>query len=669
MSTAKIINAYQQWQAFLNEWPLEKLESLTLDEYYSISSDTGFFQWLMTHTKDIGEFNEGPLSAGIRPRPKDRANNKVADDVRTNSHYIWYAILGDTPEAAFATLKNELLNSVYAAQKGDLGSIDALKKAPGTLAWKVAFLYQDQLHPQILPFYTRKQIRRVIADGTGLKTEELHKRLISHRGDKGLLEYADELIKNKQKNLDNQTNQTLLELEDENPSLVNVLPLNQILYGPPGTGKTYSTINAALRILEPALLDDKSVTREKMIEAFHGFLKKKQIVFCTFHQSFSYEDFVEGLRAETQNGSLNYHIEDGVFKQLCIQAQRGHTQEHDPFDQAIHKLHQLLNENEGRLTMDTVKMKAFDVEYSEGPTFFIYPQSNQSLTQGYCGNMNLVRKLYQTGTKDGIYNASYVEGMLNFLKKKCGLPPYEQTQKPIGKPEKFVLIIDEINRGNISRIFGELITLIEPSKRAGAEEELCVSLPYSKELFSIPYNVYLIGTMNSADRSLAGLDIALRRRFVFQEMPPRPDLLDAVEVEGVNIGHLLRTMNERIEVLLDRDHCLGHAYFMPLQKNNTIELLASIFRNQILPLLQEYFFEDWQRIHWVLNDHRKANNDKFVYQAAQNKLALFGNVDGLPEHTRPWCINSAAFERASAYQGIINGKAIDGGVPSESDIA
>ncbi|MCC0297081.1 McrB family protein, partial [Pseudomonas aeruginosa] len=132
-----------------------------------------------------------------------------------------------------------------------------------------------------------------------------------------------------------------------------------------------------------------------------------------------------------------------------------------------------------------------------------------------------------------------------------------------------VLIIDEINRGNVSRIFGELITLIEQSKRAGAEEALSVVLPYSKQRFSVPQNVYLIGTMNTADRSLAGLDIALRRRFEFREMPPRPELLDDVRIGGLNVGQLLRTMNQRIEVLLDRDHCLGHAYFIPLKTEPT----------------------------------------------------------------------------------------------------
>lgn len=233
--------------------------------------------------------------------------------------------------------------------------------------------------------------------------------------------------------------------------------------------------------------------------------------------------------------------------------------------------------------------------------------------------------------------------------------PPAQTREP------YVLIIDEINRGNVSRVFGELITLIEPDKRDGQSEALSVCLPYSKETFSVPDNVYLIGTMNTADRSLAGLDIALRRRFSFVEMPPRPELLDNIIVKGVNIGELLQVMNERIELLLDRDHCLGHAYFMPLIKTQSLSVLGSIFRNKIIPLLQEYFFEDWQRIHWVLNDHRKPKAEhQFVQQPApQDKL--FGEGVNVNEQNRCWTINDAAFNLPEAYQGIISVNALPNG--------
>lgn len=236
-----------------------------------------------------------------------------------------------------------------------------------------------------------------------------------------------------------------------------------------------------------------------------------------------------------------------------------------------------------------------------------------------------------------------------------------QPQSPVTAPDARVLIIDEINRGNISRIFGELITLIEPSKRAGAEEALEVLLPYSKKPFSVPDNVYLIGTMNTADRSLAGLDIALRRRFTFREMPPRPDLLDGVTVDGVDVGALLRVMNQRIEVLLGRDYCLGHAYFMELQHVSDDEALVRlglIFRQKVLPLLQEYFFEDWERIGWVLNDqHAKDNGTQpFIRQPAEAEgkslQALFGSkvAGGLSE--RRWELNDEAFASIDSYRNI-----------------
>lgn len=224
-----------------------------------------------------------------------------------------------------------------------------------------------------------------------------------------------------------------------------------------------------------------------------------------------------------------------------------------------------------------------------------------------------------------------------------------------------VLIIDEINRGNISRIFGELITLLEPSKRAGNDEALSVVLPYSKENFSVPNNLYLIGTMNTVDRSLAGLDIALRRRFTFQEMPPKPELLDDIKVVEdtveLNIGQLLKVINQRIEVLLDRDHRLGHAYFMPLTTDPNLASLESIFRNQILPLLQEYFFEDWERISWVLNDQRaiEMGTEPFLRepQADYDLAALFGKAVADKLNDRRWELNPAAFHSIDSYKTIL----------------
>lgn len=355
----------------------------------------------------------------------------------------------------------------------------------------------------------------------------------------------------------------------ESPRGTHRPPLNQILFGPPGTGKTFATINKALEILDPALLAscDPAKDRARLKARFDELIKSKRIRFVTFHQSFSYEDFVEGLRADTGDvGQLQYRVEPGVFKAICDDA----------------------------------------------------------------------RGAAQVASEEGIRDGARI------------------LSKQQRQPLDHVLIIDEINRGNVSRVFGELITLIEPTKRAGAEEHLQVTLPYSKRHFDVPKNVYLIGTMNTADRSLAGMDIALRRRFHFVEMAPKPELLENIVVAGVNIGEMLKAMNRRIEVLLDRDHQLGHAWFIGLSSGPDLAPLENVFRHEILPLLQEYFFEDWQRIHWVLNDHVKPAGCRFVDSHEMDVETLFGNQMDELTAQRLWQVNDQALSNPECYRLIIN---------------
>jgi 5-methylcytosine-specific restriction protein B len=176
------------------------------------------------------------------------------------------------------------------------------------------------------------------------------------------------------------------------------------------------------------------------------------------------------------------------------------------------------------------------------------------------------------------------------------------------KIKPYVLVIDEINRGNVASIFGELITLIEPDKRAGADEELQVMLPYSKEKFSVPDNVYIIGTMNTADRSIEALDSALRRRFSFTEVKPNPSVIDEVLKEkavwsSIGLSEVLETINKRITVLIDRDHQIGHSYFLKLKTVDDVDFsqaLKAVFTENIIPLLQEYFFNDYVKIGMIL---------------------------------------------------------------------
>ena len=505
---------------------------------------------------------------------------------------------------------------------------------------------------------------------------------------------------------------------------VNGISLNSILYGPPGTGKTYQTIVEALNILDPAFLklNSNKEHRKELKDRFDYFVKEKRIRFTTFHQSYSYEDFVEGLKAEsTEDGRIIYRVVPGIFKSICDDAVTSVVSKEikvndnptiwkvsiDGSGEGASKKY-CLDHSEMRIGWgDTGDLKNTD-EKNE------YYKSLGSETQGtlnyfhdgmqigdvvlclhsrseFCA-VGIITSDYRYDKKissdinDDYFHVRDVNWICRDIKLSV-LPINGGTQftlktvypltrlswgslveylketgnikhevEDVSGPLPYVLIIDEINRGNVSRIFGELITLIESSKRSGESEALSLQLPYSKKTFRVPNNVYLIGTMNTADRSLAGLDIALRRRFVFKEMPPLPYLLKSVTVEKVlNIADMIEKMNERIKVLLDKDHCIGHAYFMSLETHNTLSNLEFIFKNQILPLLQEYFFEDWERIAWILNDHKKAKKDQFIVQSEAKLADLFGDdvAHQIGNVGKRWELNANAFSNIQSYVEII----------------
>ena len=225
------------------------------------------------------------------------------------------------------------------------------------------------------------------------------------------------------------------------------------------------------------------------------------------------------------------------------------------------------------------------------------------------------------------------------LRDFCDLPKDERQKFFNENTPKYAIFIDEINRGNISKIFGELITLIEPSKRLGADDEIMVELPYSKEKFGVPSNLYIIGTMNTADRSIALMDTALRRRFEFVEMMPEYDNLNKINIEGINIGEMLKMINERIEYLYDRDHTIGHAYFIDVADIGT---LANVFKNRILPLLQEYFYDDWEKIRLVLGDNQFIKEKKPAN-------ALFKSGTDYIDDKILYEINNEAFNNPQSY--------------------
>lgn len=447
---------------------------------------------------------------------------------------------------------------------------------------------------------------------------------------------------------------------EEEPMIDIPAATNTIFYGPPGTGKTYHIVEAAMKVAEPEFSGFNQ--REELKSAYDELVETGRIRFVTFHQSYSYEEFVEGLRANTdETGQVSYAIEAGIFKKICEDAVVGISVAQNPLEEAINSMKEWLAENDS-IELKTQRGNTFRVEYHGHTTFRAFPaDSTHEDSNGYPVSIEHIRNQYRKTNLDKIYNPSYVRAILAYLRDQYSVPDYEEMHKN-SKQENFVLVIGEINRGNISRIFGELITLIEPSKRHGQPEALSVTLPYSKESFSVPSNLHIIGTMNTADRSLAMMDTALRRRFDFKEMMPDYEILDDELVEGVCLGQLLRTMNERIEYLYDREHTLGHAFFMPVTEQESEQerfaLLGSVFKDKIIPLLEEYFFEDWEKIRLVLGDNQKKDKAlQFVKRKTINPQALFGSdyEDEVFDSTGVrYEINDDAFERAEAFQQIIS---------------
>jgi len=387
---------------------------------------------------------------------------------------------------------------------------------------------------------------------------------------------------------------TLKENNDTSSTNINEkTSLNQILYGPPGTGKTYNTINRALEIIDGEVSENRSEAKAR----FEELSSAGQIEFVTFHQSYGYEEFVEGIKANTIDGNISYDVEDGIFKKLARKSEVNYLKSLSKpvtidFNTIFKEI--IIDMMSDKLKIEMSRTYFYITEINERTIFF--EKANGGTAHSL--SIKTLHKMYDSGENSIIKGglSVYYEPLLKLLIESSR--NYRVTKEDL---KNHILIIDEINRGNISKIFGELITLIEPSKRIGADEEIRLRLPYSTDMFGVPSNLYIIGTMNTADRSIALMDTALRRRFEFVEMMPNAELLD-FEVENVNLKALLLKINARVEYFYDRDHTIGHAYFMELDENSSIDELNAVMRNKIIPLLQEYFYDDWEKIRLVLND-------------------------------------------------------------------
>ncbi|APA84067.1 AAA family ATPase [Paraburkholderia sprentiae WSM5005] len=811
------------WEAFLARWPLERLYSLTLEEYSRVKGEKAeadsFTYWIDTKTDGLGSIGRGSsFKFGIYHRSdneeKIQAKGRIYGD-----EYGWRERYGKTPVEAFKKVHDEVVKVAKAARAGQLDVVEDALLAPA-FKWKIAFLYQDRKNPTIVPIF-KIEVLRALADEKDKKYPDLYLRLLQERDNEDLVSYGQKLwrkalgerlktedalmflkerfslikepvqymagfkteagrqlglvlrgatvsifmepgnwdalapgasvresyAKNQPRISSLKANAPKLWVEfpaqkidvpsmavlsllcdaydsdasdmgiseeqtmsEMKASAVNSYPSpNKILYGPPGTGKTYSTAKLAVEICD----GHADMAREDLMARYEELRRDGRVCFVTFHQSYGYEDFVEGLRPELRDGQVSYRVRPGVFREICDAARlntlikpglsgkplkdravykmslgvAGTTEGQEVFQECIEKGYVLLGWGENvdfsecgtdeairkKITDDRPDIdrpesqaryiRVFKSELQIGD-IIVVSQGNRSfraigeVTGNYefleapvAGSFHQMRPVRWLAVLDAnravdeIYDRNFVQSSLYRLDedglKLHVLDELLRRHKSVAQP--YVLVVDEINRANLSKVFGELITLLEPDKREGSPNCLTVKLPYSGDEFRVPANLYVVGTMNTADRSIALLDTALRRRFEFEELQPDYAALSSERVEGVvDLRALLRAMNERIEYLYDRDHTIGHAYFVTVK---TLADLERVFRRKVIPLLQEYFYEDWSKVRLVLNDE-----GEFITSNTEVPKGLERLADGHDVKPR-YGVKAEAFS-ADAYLNI-----------------
>lgn len=476
-------------------------------------------------------------------------------------------------------------------------------------------------------------------------------------------------------------------------------PLNQIFYGSSGSGKTFKTISSALEIIDGFFPEDFNEAKQR----FDYYKSLGQISFITFHESYSYDEFIEGLVtiADANNiGKKEYSVKSGVFKEIANLARvellsADSRIDFDPDNEKLNYYKMTIGTNSrerddqtynyclenGYIALDMLggidysileNTKDWEQAKEEISEIYFFEQGDDSKRLGiqsifYFKNFmkrgdlifvsNDHNRITSIGRVKGIYEFIDLPGIryhhfrkVDWIIKECSIPSekfydkkfseqiiYQLNSKNInidnlanfigtngGRKRNYVLIIDEINKGDIKNIFGEALTLIEPQKRLGQDEEIKIRLPYSNDELGVPDNLYIIGTMNTSIQSDI-FDQALRRRFDFIELTINYDILK-FKIDGIEIDKLLRVINQRLEFLAGEQVKIGHSYFIELKENPSFETLKNIFKNKIIPLLQYLLNDDMEKISLVLGDNQKKKNEmKFIISEKVNSRDLFGN--------------------------------------------
>lgn len=576
---------------------------------------------------------------------------------------------------------------VYVAGSNELGKPDTIDETADEIKAKI----KDGT-------YNKVQLCKIEEWTDGITNDEIESSMIQGVGELiPYYEYVNGVLKEELENMDSsEIDAKSLETNTKK------FDKNVILYGPPGTGKTYNTAIYAVAICKGINLETvKEMPYADVMVEYEKLKKVGRIAFTTFHQSYGYEEFIEGIRpiVDKTNKDVGYTIEPGVFKKFCDNAR---TIESNGTGTSVNAQAQIWKLTIKSGDVNPIKQECFDEGNARMGFDYDAPDARAFVEDVAPGDIILSFKTRRT--IDGIavvtgeieeltskdtyqlsrkvtwlakdideditgINAGKLLHRMTFakvpnmqLKDILEIAEKYSTNdnatEVVENVEPYVFIIDEINRGNISKIFGELITLIENTKRAGMPEAASAILPYSDEPFSVPSNVYILGTMNTADRSIALMDTALRRRFQFEEMMPDSQVLrniqaDTVEIDGVtlDIADMLDTINQRIEYLYDREHTIGHAFFTELKEEPTVEKLASIFMKSVIPLLQEYFYEDYSKIMLVLGDNGKKNDEhKFILAKETKPNSIFrGDTSDIDIPDYAYEIQKDAFYNIMSY--------------------
>ncbi len=590
----------------IQKFPLDQFATLPLERFAVGKNDKTTLCYLLEFGSDI----LGSMSGGSADKLGVYFHRK------SNS---WRSAIPSTPDpqAAWEALRADFLQCIGLGKAGKWEEIDALSVARYTAALRTKWLHVH-FPDDVINIYSLGHLHRWIKEFGGVfkhvrgskSTASANRQFVTilreipELADRSLREIGHLLYSWPSSPLRKENSEESDEDEQDTgakPSIIKskqVWPLNQILYGPPGTGKTYEVVRRAAEIVEAREIPDDDHAKA----AFDRACAEGRIRLATFHQSFSYEDFIEGIRpVMRRDGTASFEVRSGVFKEIAMDARFA-------CEMASQGTHIILPPNSGYSRPRSVESEtgrvwkiADDMLKAEGTM----PARQEIIAQAVQSGIN--RNTAATQASKWL-NSQGIEtpAEIDLEDEEDEALGSKQPLRTDGNYPPYVLIIDEINRGNISRIFGELITLIEDDKREGAENALRVTLPTSRELFAVPPNLYVLGTMNTADKSLALLDVALRRRFEFEELAPDFSKCGDLPEE---MRTVLNRLNERIELRKDRDHRIGHAFFMGVKD---VEGFNRVFSRKVVPLLQEYFFNDIEGARFVLGEETQSSEKGFL---------------------------------------------------------